>query len=1754
MMTDESSSRKGARLREILETFLRADEDTARLILAEQGEFLLSTAACTLLQHQINELTSTLDTLKQRLGWLEELRPQWEPRQQPSPTAHVAQSTPEASRLPSEMEAFLQQLSAEQLQAFIKRLQSLSTLEQTQLLQQAEQNERLDNAQKSLLQQALQQIKCLSADERAQIVTLASSLPPSLLADIGHTFGRTVQAAAAVEDLAQTPQTPHEEEHISPEGGAAEVEDEAALEALLVEENWENIHQLLHTRPELLADTTLMTLRRRIATTKATSAIGQREQRELLLSLLETARTHGVDSAYLQLRAELQTSLQVVQLLMQTDTAADLSTHFAEHREVMLARATFALLYNTVSGHRNHPEVIRRSEERLRWLDALRTAARQKSQQRPPAQQPGTLFQPPAHAQMFDPATFSLVRCAQVFLPDEQERLALFPLLQECDRLTRFEEMARRSDLLTHAIGRVSHRQAPLFRAILYSTRASTHQKNVGGDMLQSRELALADYTQALRVLTPQTLLPAWMQAMQGRAAIYVERLAGDQHANIELALADLAAVLAHVSREHQAVEWALLHVSRGNAYQRRLAGDLQQNSHQALDDYTTALSILTRERAPQQWAATLLMRGKAHCHALVGDRIQHLEQAIADYNDALTIFTPARAPLPWASTLADRAEAYMNRTQGEREENVEQALADYNAVLTIATRTQLPLLWAQAIQGRGLAHCARSKGKARDNITQALADLNAALTVFTREQMPANWAIARMERGNIYQHAGEEDQEQNLQRALADYEAALTIITHQQYPLQWASLLWHRGNAYTRQITGDRKRNIELALQDFAQAGTVLSAQTTPLLWGGLLISRGQAYRQRLAGDPQQNLRAAIADFTTALTVVTRENMPSEWAAAHLGRGQACIDSRLPERDTYIEQALRDSEAALTYIHAENSPHDWLELILLQVAASTGRFAGDRGQNIEKALVNIERALSILRVEKNPETWARFHACRALAYLGRVIGKRQANLRQAIADCNAALTIFSADTAYEAWSMLVSLRAQASAMLNDIPYGQAPNEVQQRSLDDARTDLAAALSTLTPQRDSTMWALTHALQARLLLEDVSGDRVQQLHRALASYETALSVLSPEHSPFDWALIRSSRGGTYLSGAILMEPREAWITQGLADLEAATTVLTRTAIPVAYAGIHTMKAFAFLHMGRWSDAHNALMEAREAQRDQVNVAMTDASRAALIANVAQNDIYVRDALCMMRFEPPDIAGAVIALEEGRAQSLRVALDLDSIHPAQDCNAAARERIETFIAARTIWQEKQFQFTQPFPAEKSKAEVARYKEQLAQELDEAYATFTRARDAIRQYDDPDFLVPMPTLDGIARAVAQRGEALVYLVADETGMACIVKLDIHDIPEFHHIPLPHLTKQALMPLLTGYHTSATRIAVADSVQRLGTLGLNTLAAYLRKEGIHTLILVPYGLLGLFPLPAVSIQLPDGRKDCLNNLFTVTCAPSARAAEIAWQRAHSTDHQRKTLLLAGNPQPSVAVPLIFAEAEVETIRRIAQHYAFPARDIEYIPPGEATKERVVQALARAREAHLALHGIYYIDEPRRSQLILAGTEPQEEERTISLQEVLAGTISISGLRLLTLSACETSLIDVQSVPDEVVSLAAGFLQAGAAGVIASLWPVDDYASFLLMTRFALLYLDPQGTWSAARALAEAQRWLREEATNHVLATDEIVQAVAASMPDGVRNLYTTTQAAQQEQAAAQLHTAPDDLPYADPVYWAAFTFTGW
>jgi tetratricopeptide (TPR) repeat protein len=135
-------------------------------------------------------------------------------------------------------------------------------------------------------------------------------------------------------------------------------------------------------------------------------------------------------------------------------------------------------------------------------------------------------------------------------------------------------------------------------------------------------------------------------------------------------------------------------------------------------------------------------------------------------------------------------------------------------------------------------------------------------------------------------------------------------------------------------------------------------------------------------------------------------------------------------------------------------------------------------------------------------------------------------------------------------------------------------------------------------------------------------------------------------------------------------------------------------------------------------------------------------------------------------------------------------------------------------------------------------------------------------------------------------------------------------------------------------------------------------------------------------------------------------------------------------------------------------------------------------AGAEATVAAVRGARGVrllHVACHGEFREDNPQFSALHLAdGT----------LSALAAERLRLDGA-IVVLSACDTARVD-DTRGDEALGLVRAFLVAGAARVIAGIWPVDDRATARFM---AALHAELAAGVTAGVALAEVARRARAE-----------------------------------------------------------------
>ena len=174
-----------------------------------------------------------------------------------------------------------------------------------------------------------------------------------------------------------------------------------------------------------------------------------------------------------------------------------------------------------------------------------------------------------------------------------------------------------------------------------------------------------------------------------------------------------------------------------------------------------------------------------------------------------------------------------------------------------------------------------------------------------------------------------------------------------------------------------------------------------------------------------------------------------------------------------------------------------------------------------------------------------------------------------------------------------------------------------------------------------------------------------------------------------------------------------------------------------------------------------------------------------------------------------------------------------------------------------------------------------------------------------------------------------------------------------------------------------------------------------------------------------------------------------------------------------------------LKWGEAEALTVAELARRLGLPA---EARVQEKATHGWLLNRLADALLVDASCHGFFNAREPLDSSLALARSV---EATRLTLRELLnqgiEGRGALFGLRLLILSACQTGILDLRGAKDEMRSLTAGVLEAGADAALGALWSVDDKATYLLIVRFAQLWLPQMETMPPAEALAQAQHWLR-------------------------------------------------------------------
>ncbi|HEV2472405.1 MAG TPA: CHAT domain-containing protein, partial [Chthonomonadales bacterium] len=221
---------------------------------------------------------------------------------------------------------------------------------------------------------------------------------------------------------------------------------------------------------------------------------------------------------------------------------------------------------------------------------------------------------------------------------------------------------------------------------------------------------------------------------------------------------------------------------------------------------------------------------------------------------------------------------------------------------------------------------------------------------------------------------------------------------------------------------------------------------------------------------------------------------------------------------------------------------------------------------------------------------------------------------------------------------------------------------------------------------------------------------------------------------------------------------------------------------------------------------------------------------------------------------------------------------------------------------------------------------------------------------------------------------------------------------------------------------------------------------------------LTIVPYGLLHYLPFHC----LFDGVQFVIERL-NVSYLPAAALYDLCRQRGKRVKAKQVPLsnsLVMGLTDNG---RLAFARQEAESVANLL---GAPCAIND-----AATTSLLSEVGVKSPIVHIAAHGMFRLDAPNFSHIKLA-------DRQLGTIEVF--NLNLASCSLVTLSACETGRAVVGGV-DEVIGLGRGFLYAGAASLLPTLWKVDDASSAELMEMFYQALL---GEYTKAAALAGSQR----------------------------------------------------------------------
>ena len=730
-------------------------------------------------------------------------------------------------------------------------------------------------------------------------------------------------------------------------------------------------------------------------------------------------------------------------------------------------------------------------------------------------------------------------------------------------------------------------------------------------------------------------------------------------------------------------------------------------------------------------------------------------------------------------------------------------------------------------------------------------------------------------------------------------------------------------------------------------------------------------------------------------------------------------------------------------------------------------------------------------------------------------LGDKASKIEIAITGYGIALSVYTRDAFPENWAM--TQNNLANAYLHRIRGERAEN------LETAIACCQQALKVRTFEAFPENWAMTQNNLANAYLYRIRGERAENLETAIVCYQQALKVCTFEAFPVNWAGTQNNLANAYINR--IRGERAENLEAAIACCQQALKVYTFEAFPQNYAESLWGLGIAYQDTNQVTLAYNTFDSA---------IATVESLREEILSGEESkrkqaeyfNGVYSR--MVETCLELSNITDAIEYVERSKTRNLVEQIltrDLKTIFPPEVVTQLEKFRDEIAAGQDQI--------------QNGKAENPQVLAQHLQEL-------RRQRNQLQnrylpigfgfQFDQ--FQKSLDDHTAMVELYITGNKLLAFIFTIQTQQPLVWQSQPKDLDKFFKWINGYFRAYDTKPnhwqyrLSTRLHLLAQILHFDDIIQQI-------------PSECDRLILIPHQYLHLFPLHALPINIKQGeaKSEILMDRFSagVSYAPSCQLLQLAQNRKRSNFTR---LFAIQNPTGDLS----YTDIEVEAIKSY-----FKTADADVLVEKDATKAAIdSKPLNTFHCAHFSCHGYFNYEKPRKSALILADAhkpapaEPNPErylrlsedkvldlDKCLTLDTIFA--LKLEQCRLVTLSACETGVIDYTNISDEYIGLPSGFLVAGSPAVVSSLWTVDDLSTALLMIKF---YENLRKQMPLAVALNQAQLWLRD-------ATKEELQQWTSRLP------LSRNHRAELEDRFYKLGSR--EKPFQEPYHWAAFCAIG-